>query len=302
MTRDIPTLVMCRPRYIPPQLPTIACLHAPKYAEHVAAARLVPTFIYSVESSLFACSHGEGSRSLRPHVNAISAVAMSDCGSLALSCDIMGDVHVQRCRGAGYHEYQTSRMLITACSFAPKVPHQFVVGTMSGTLALYATSRTEMQRVFCGHTAGIVTVLIHPNSEFVGSTSCDGTIRLWSISQGCCVRLFKAAGSVPTSLRFSHSGKWIMTTATDGAVSVVDPGTGKIAKAFKASETVIMSADFSLNDELIIGYDRMGNFFIWETNEAYGAQLGAVRIDRVRVVAFDCMPNDEIRIVGCSKQ
>jgi hypothetical protein len=302
MTRDTPTLVICRPKYIPHQLPTIACLHAPKFAEHVAAARSIPSYVFSAESTLSLSVQGERMKNLRPHQYPISAVAMSDCGKFVLSCDILGHVVVQRTDGMAFHEYQTSRLLITACAFSPTIPHQFVVGSMPGSLILYATGRTEIQRVFCAHVAGIVTVLIHPNSEFVGSASCDGTVRLWSISLGCCVRLFKAAGPVPTCLRFSHSGKWIMTTANDGNVTILDAGTGKAVKSFKASDTVIMSADFSLSDELVIGYDRMGNFFVWETNDAYGCQLATVRIDRVRVVAFDCLANDEIRIVGCSKQ
>jgi hypothetical protein len=93
-----------------------------------------------------------------------------------------------------------------------------------------------------------------------------------------------------------------MTTANTGNVAILDIGTGKTVKSFKASETVIMSADFSNNDELVVGFDRMGNFFVWETNEAYGCQLATVRIDRVRIVALDCLPNDEFRIVGCLKQ
>jgi WD40 repeat protein len=227
---------------------------------------------------------------------------VSDDGEFILSCDVIGDVRVQSSDGQRYQEYQPSRFLITACAFSPGVPHQFVIGTMSGLVLLYATSRTATQRLFCGHTAGIVTVLIHQNSEFIASTSCDGTVRLWSISESACVRLFKAAGVVPTSLRFSHSGKWIMTTSNDGHVAIVDVASGKPVKVFKASDSVIMTADFSVNDSMVVGYDRMGNFFMWETNESFGAQLATVRIDRVRVVSLDCLDSDEIRIVGCSKQ
>jgi hypothetical protein len=301
MMRDIPTLAVCRPKYIPSQLPTIACLHAPKYAELVAAARTAPVYAYSVDAGLWVAMQGEPMHRLKPHLHAISALGISDCGELVLSCDIRGNVRVQKTSGQ-CQDYQQCRYLTTACSFSPKMPHEFVVGTLAGVIFLYVIGRVEIQRVFCGHTAGIVKVLIHANGEFVGSTSCDGTMRLWSITQGTCVRLFKAAGTVPTSLRFSHSGRWMMSTANDGTVAIIDAGSGKLIKTFKASDSVLMNADFSNNDELVVGYDRMGTFFVWETNEAYGCQLATVRIDRVRVVAFDCLPNDEFRIVGCSKQ
>jgi WD40 repeat protein len=173
---------------------------------------------------------------------------------------------------------------------------------MKGVILLYSTQNSQIHRLFCGHTAGIVTVLVHPNSEFVGSTSCDGTIRLWSISQCACVRLYKAAGIVPTSMKFSHSGRWIMTTSNDGHVAIIDGGSGRPVKVFKASDTVIMTADFSMDDSLVVGYDRMGNFFVWETHENFGAQLAGVRIDRVRAVSLDCLNSDEFRIIGCAKQ
>ena len=302
MTKDIPTLVISKPKYIPPQMPTITCLNAPRYVESAALSKQSLEFIYSVDSKLYYCSP-DCSKPLYTHINAISAVDLSDCGNWALSCDIGGEIHVihtkQNNRSS---DYQPIKSCITCCAFSPKIAHQFIIGTMIGEVILYSVSKREIQRVFIGHSKGIIAIKIHPNSEYAASISLDTTIRVWSISMGCCVRLFKAAGNLPTSIHFSHSGQWIVNTATDGNVSIYDIGTGRLVKAFKVYDNPVIDAIFSQNDQLIIGFDRMGNFFFWDTNERYGSQIASVRIDRVRIAAIECLSTDEIRIVGCSKQ
>ncbi|OHT02419.1 hypothetical protein TRFO_30481 [Tritrichomonas foetus] len=302
MMRNTPTLVISRPKFIPPQIPTITCINAPRYVEYTALSKTDPEYIYSVDSKLFVCSDQEH-RTLVYHISAISAVAFSDDGDWALSCDISGEVHVINVKDPNRKcDYQSTKSCITCCSFSPKITHQFAVGTMTGEVFVYSISKREIQRVLIGHSKGIVSVKIHPNSEYLASISLDQTIRLWSISMACTVRLFKACGNIPTSLRFSNSGQWLLNTATDGSLSFYDIGAGRMIKSFKAYDNPLIDALFSLNDQMIIGFDRMGNFFFWETNETYGSLIANVRIDRVRIGAIECLSSDEIRIVGCSKQ
>lgn len=175
---------------------------------------------------------------------------------------------------------------------------------MNGPLSYYEASSISQQIRFYGHTAGIVQVLIHPNDEYIASASCDYTIRLWSISLGLCVRKFRHS-AIPTSMRFAHHGHWIMTTTNDGTVNIIDAASGEPAyKPFKASDTddVIMAADFSQNDQIVVGYDRMGNFFMWELSDVSGGQLAFARIDKLRIVSLDCISNGEFRVIGCEKQ
>ncbi|KAH0793936.1 Transcription initiation factor TFIID subunit 5 [Histomonas meleagridis] len=302
MTRDIPTLIISRPKFIAPLLPTITCLNAPKHVECVALDKSSPSFAYSVGSELFYCKCGEMIK-LRCHTEAVSSLAISDCGEWLLSCDIIGNVRISNLKNFDrFCEYKETLSCPTSTAFAPKIPHQFVVGTLNGEIYLYATSRRQPQRLLIGHSAGIVSVLIHPNSEYIASTSMDGTIRIWSITLGCCVRLFKAAGKTPTSLRFSHSGKWVMSTSSRGNLTVLDIGSGKTVKTIKPSDHSIVDAVFVANDKLVVCYDKTGNFWFWETHETYGAQVASVRIDRIRIACMTGLDGDEIRLVGCNKQ
>lgn len=312
-SQDIPILHISRPKFIASQMPTITCLHAPRYVECSSMSLVRPEFIYSLDNQLYLCNNTKTATLLYSHIYDISSIALSECGEWALSCDIGGEIHIintknttRQCKYQYIAESGKTRSCISCCCFSPKVAHQFAIGTLAGEIFVYSVSQRQPQRRLVGHLKSIVALRIHPNSEYIASLSLDQTIRAWSISQGVCVRLFKFAGkadkSIPTSLRFSNNGNWILNTASDGSVSILDIGSGKTLKAFKASsDNAVVDAVFSLNDRMIIGYDKLGNFFFWETNESYGSQIATVRIDKVRISALECLQSDEIRIIGCSK-
>lgn len=315
--QNCPIIHISKPKFIPSQIPTITCMNAPRYVESSSMSKSSPEFIFSVDSKLYICKNGIENVSLKSeekceekcdmknlytHINAISSVCMSDCGNWALSCDITGQIHITNINHPDRNcDYQSSKSCITCCTFSPNVPHMFAVGTLAGEVLIYSLSNRVVARVLTGHSKGIVSVKIHPNNEYLASISLDTTIRVWSITQGCCVRLFRAPGNLPTSIRFSNNGQLIMSTSADGNVVIHDIGSGRPIKAFRPSENSIMDAVFSMNDQMIIGYDRLGNFFFWETNEKYGTQIATVRIDRVRVAALECFKTDEVRIIGCAK-
>ena len=319
VAQNCPIIHISKPKFIPSQIPTITCMNAPRYVESSSMSKSSLEFIFSVESKLYLCkcgienenfaAHQEDNepksymKIIYTHINAISSVCLSDCGNWALSCDITGQIHIMNINQPNrFCDYQSARSCITCCSFSPNICHMFAIGTLSGEVLVYTLSSRTVNRILTGHSKGVVSVKIHPNYEYLASISLDTTIRIWSITQGCCVRLFRSPGNLPTSIRFSNNGHLIMATSADGNVAIHDIGAGKLVKSFKPSENSVMDAVFSINDQMIIGYDRLGNFFFWETNEKYGTQIATVRIDRVRVAAIECFKTDEIRIIGCEKQ
>lgn len=309
VAQNCPIIHISKPKFTPSQIPSITCMNAPRYVESSSMSKSSLEFIFSVDSKLYLykCETEDETKSemktIYTHINSINCVCMSDCGNWALSCDIAGQIHVMNVNQTDRNcDYQPARSCITCCTFSPDIPHMFAIGTLSGEVLVYSISCHTIKRVLVGHSKGIVSVKIHPNFEYLASVSLDTSIRIWSITQGCCVRLFRAPGNLPTSIRFSHNGHLIMATSADGNVVIHDIGTGKPIKSFRPSENSVMDAVFSLNDQMIIGYDRLGNFFFWETNEKYGNQIATVRIDRVRVAAMECLESDEIRIIGCAKQ
>lgn len=301
MTHDIPTLFISMPKFIPPLLPTITCLEVPKSVDACAAGKNSLAFVYSIGSELFFSNLSE-CRKLKPHVESISSLALSDCGKWALSCDILGYVAVENIDNPNrYFNFQKTFSCVVASAFSPKIPHQFAVGCVDGVIYLYAMSKAAPQRIFVGHSSGIVSLLIHPNSEYIASASLDETIRLWSITQGCCVRLFMSSGSIPTSLSLSNSGKSLLLGSKNGNLTIFDIGSCRTIKTIKASEYDICNADFLSNDQLIICYDKIGNFGFWQTNGNFNSQIAYVRIDRIHILSMCSLDSGEVRLIGYDK-
>lgn len=301
MTHDIPTLFISLPKLIPALLPTVTCLEVPKNVDVVVIGKNSFSLLYSIDSELFFSNLLE-TKKLRPHTESVSSLALSDCGKWALSCDILGNITVENIENTKrYFNFQKALSCIVASTFSPKIPHQFVVGCVDGVIYLYSMSKASPQRIFIGHSSGIVSLLIHPNSEYIASSSYDETIRLWSITQGCCVRLFMVSGSIPTSLSLSNSGKALLTTSKNGNISIIDIGSCKIIKTIKSSEYEICNASFISNDQMIICYDKLGNFGFWETNGNYNSQVAFVRIDRLHFLSMCSLESGEVRLVGYSK-
>jgi len=300
MVRVIPTLVICRPKYIPPQLPSLSCIHLPKSADIVVIDRTESASIYTNDNMIFRASENSPLQSLVSHSHIISALALSKCGRFVLSGDTIGYIMIQDLKLGSKCSYQPLRQLITCCSFAPLIPHQFAIGTIDGIVALYDISERKAQRLFAEHTCSVVAVEIHPNSEYIVSISLDATIRVWSVSLGVCVRLFKCAGMIPTVMKISHSGKWLLNGCTNGEVSIIDIGSGKVLKNMKAS-CAISCAGFSSNDDIIGAIDQNSNFLVWETREGQGEPPESIRIDKTRIMNMEFLDGYEVRIAGCQK-
>jgi len=56
-----------------------------------------------------------------------------------------------------------------------------------------------------GHLSSVDTVSFHPNCNYVATGSCDRTCRLWDITMGECVRLFKGHRAPGTNIIYIYT-------------------------------------------------------------------------------------------------
>lgn len=344
MTHDIPTLVISRPRYIPPQLPSITCMHAPKYAEYSALCSSgPPVYVFTSRSNLWLVDIARTTiTSLKAHFSPICSLALSETEytPIILSGDVKGELKTQRVRyfyinskeekvyidsnhscnqkdntSALQSEvfehisYQSLGALVTAADFGQPRSKEFAVGTLTGVVAVYRIGTPRALRMFLQHKLGVAQVAMHANNEFVASSSMDGTIRLWQISAGQCVRLFKTAGTVPTALAWSHSGHYLLSGGyanysekSNEFINIIDVGTGQIVKTPKGCESGITLATFTKDDQMIVAVDRSNGLHIFEMKEGTSSHNGAiasVKLDKMRVIGLTTLDTDQIRIIGC---
>ncbi|KAJ1466619.1 WD40-repeat-containing domain protein, partial [Baffinella frigidus] len=76
--------------------------------------------------------------------------------------------------------------------------------------------------------------------------SSDKTCRLWDITRGDCVRLFKGLRAPVTAVSVSSCGKLLAAGADDGMIMVWDLAASKTVNTFKGHTGSVYSVDFSL--------------------------------------------------------
>ncbi|HEV3261263.1 MAG TPA: serine/threonine-protein kinase [Gemmataceae bacterium] len=90
-------------------------------------------------------------------------------------------------------------------------------------------------RRFVGHSAGICRVLFHPDGRRALSSCWDGTLRLWDLKTGQCVRVFEGHnyGRHIWGLALSGDGSRAVSGSEDGTVRLWDVKSGKEVRCFR---------------------------------------------------------------------
>ncbi|MCC3469545.1 MAG: hypothetical protein JGK37_27225 [Microcoleus sp. PH2017_06_SFM_O_A] len=85
-----------------------------------------------------------------------------------------------------------------------------------------------------GHTDWIRSVAFSYSGKIVASGSVDGTVRIWDIRTGECLKILQGHTSRINSVAFSSNGKIIAACCRDGTIIIWDAGTGECLKILKS--------------------------------------------------------------------
>ena len=295
-TRSIPSLAVRRPVMRPVHLPSVTSMTVPSGAVVVAMAPGSAAVAYTLATELFYVSEHQCVRNMRPHMHRISTVTFSSCGKWILSGDVRGCVMIQSVETGKCETYQNVRETITASAFNLT---NFAVGTVTGTIYVYDVGCTKVQRILAYHRAGVTFLSLHPNCENLASASTDGSLRLFSISLGACVRVWKQTGGAALSCRWSHSGKILVVACNDGSLSLIDAGASKVVRTLSI-EAYVIDAAFSPDDETLAIVDKTGGFSLWSVNDRASDALVVLHISKTRPISLAFLDRDEVRVLGCS--
>ncbi|KAJ3493988.1 hypothetical protein NLG97_g4368 [Lecanicillium saksenae] len=131
-----------------------------------------------------------------------------------------------------------------------------IFGAQSQWVNLLAPVQDEWNQrdqIFEGHQGGITVFAFSPNSKFLASGSEDGTVRIWSILSGQCIKVFdNCRGAAP--LTFSPNGDLIAISSFLG-ITVWRIRTGECIRkllpdnegSFDSSRLMAASYDGSVN-------------------------------------------------------
>ena len=109
----------------------------------------------------------------------------------------------------------------------------------------------------------------------VAAGSCDRTCRLWDVTIGECVRLFKGHRAPVTATAISGCGKLLASGADNGQVLVWDLATSKCLCVLNGHVGAVHSVDFSCgNGGLLASSGADGTVRLWDVPSGASAAAG----------------------------
>ena len=148
-----------------------------------------------------------------------------------------------------------------------------------------------------GLTSGVNSVAYSPDGKDIVSSNWDGTIKLWSIATGECIKTFEGYTDAVTSVAFSPDGKHIVSGSYDKTIKLWDVKTGECIKTFEGHTGSVCSVAFSPDGKYIVSgsWDRTIKLWSIATGECIKTFEG--HTDFVFSVAFS--PDGKDIASGC---
>ncbi|KAM3715855.1 SKI8 subunit of superkiller complex protein [Dirofilaria immitis] len=119
--------------------------------------------------------------------------------------------------------FEAHAIKVRATCFSPS-SDSLLTGSDDKIIKLYMIriDKAQMVRSFCGHRSCVTAVRYNPRDpQIFGSSSNDGCVILWSITQDCALHVFQEAHEgVVKDLSFSVDGMYIASVGEDRAICI----------------------------------------------------------------------------------
>ncbi|KAK9709170.1 hypothetical protein K7432_009212 [Basidiobolus ranarum] len=152
------------------------------------------------------------------------------------------------------------------------------------------------------HKGGITQVRFASNGSLVVTSSLDGSIKLWDLVSGKCVRTIEGAhsGAAVSSSRFSKNGKYILSGGQDSVARLWDVGSGKLIHGFEgaAHKSNILQTTFTSNEDYVMSSDEVNNTVVcWDSRTGALLKRWSGHTNTIRCIATS--PTEQC-FVSCS--
>lgn len=282
-------------------VPSISIVRAPARSD--CATFTNNLLIYSIGPILYYCNFKEGKpEKLTQHLSSITTLKETPDGNAVLIADSLGIIKLHGISQKTLKkeiEYRILRRIITCFAIMP-YGQSFFAGTSDGSIFYFLFDSPEPIRVIKLDSSPITAMDIHQNCEYLAVASSEGKIRLVSITQGNCVRIWKVKG-IPFSIHISHNGKSIIVTTETGHISILDCAHSSVEREFSIGSRTIDSV-FSPDDQFIAITDSTGGFSYWNRFDEKASALTVLKIEGIHPSNLTFFDSDQIRIFGFGDQ
>jgi WD40 repeat protein/formylglycine-generating enzyme required for sulfatase activity len=98
-----------------------------------------------------------------------------------------------------------------------------------------------LERSLAEHTGGVNAVCLGSDGRRALSASSDGTLRLWELESGRCVRTFEGHTGAVQSIGWSLGGRYALSGGVDGTVRLWEVSSGRCLRTFEGHAGAVTS-------------------------------------------------------------
>lgn len=177
---------------------------------------------------------GRQLRTLAGHTGYIVSVALSPDGKIIASGSF--DDTIKLWDVASGQEIRTLNGWGGSVAFSPN--GKTLASPHKTTIKLWEVTSGQELRPLTGHTEGITSVDISPDSKMIISGGMDKTIKVWDVSGGQELRTLKGHTSWVRSVAISPDGKTLASWGTDEKIKLWDAQSGQLRESLYAGDNL----------------------------------------------------------------
>jgi WD40 repeat protein len=111
-----------------------------------------------------------------------------------------------------------------------------------------------------GHAGNVTEVVFSPNGSLIASSSTDGTVRLWNVSDGSLQQVLEGHTDYVLTLDFSPDGSLLASGSNDGSVRIWQISDGSLLRAIESYFLGrVLKVEFSPDGSLLAVADHLCN-------------------------------------------
>ncbi|MBI3501592.1 MAG: caspase family protein [Bacteroidetes bacterium] len=140
----------------------------------------------------------------------------------------------------------------------------FAAGTSDAKVTIFDVKEMKYKKALTKeHTLDITAISFNPISDYIVTSSKDGSAKIWDANGSGSLFTLKHAKAVNGAV-FSPDGKSIATASSDNTVKIWEAGTGEMKKSFDADSKEATAVAWSADGKYIASGGSNGKVIIWE--------------------------------------
>lgn len=137
-----------------------------------------------------------------------------------------------------------------------------------------------------GHESTVSSLAFSADGRLLGSTSYDGTARLWNVTTGECVQTLIGHEGIVSSVAISRDGAIVATGGSDDDIRLWDAVTGTPHGVLSGHAGRVPKLRFSPIDNTLASCGSDGKVILWDIESRRPRQIMAESNDVLRAIAF----------------